>query len=43
MRNLAKKCKVCGCSFENWVSGKIMNHIGNHFDEQHKEELNHIE
>lgn len=30
MMNLAKKCCYCGTSFENWVSGKIMNHIGNH-------------
>lgn len=26
---LAKKCIGCGISFENWVSGKIMNHVSN--------------
>jgi len=31
---LAKVCPDCGTSFENWVTGKIMAHIGNHHDDK---------
>lgn len=26
---MAEKCIGCGISFENWVSGKIYNHVAN--------------
>lgn len=31
-----EKCDDCGISFENWVTGKMMAHIGNHFDDKEK-------
>jgi len=33
---LAESCCYCGVSFENWVSGKIWNHLDNHFDKGDK-------
>jgi len=29
---LAESCIYCSTSFENWVSGKINNHIKNHIE-----------
>jgi len=29
---LAKNCAYCGTSFENWVSGKIFQHLDDHYD-----------
>lgn len=35
---LAEKCIGCGISFENWVSGKIYNHLSKceKFQEKYK-------
>lgn len=37
MLKLAVFCVFCGMSFENWVTGKVMNHLRNHFEKGDKE------